>query len=110
MTQLPKIILNPCRMNHAISSETKKADKANEATVDDICQGNHLQNLSPACHKSKAPVYEHCVDSFPAQSSTQQKLWIILTKRVLFPGILDIIDRFLFVVCWRLFKTKKQST
>lgn len=31
-----------------------------------------------------------------AQSSTQQKLWIILTKRVLFPGILDIIDRLLF--------------
>lgn len=62
MTQLLKIILSPCRMNHAISSEKKKKDdKANEATVSDICQGNHLQILSPACHKSKAPVYEHYV-------------------------------------------------
>lgn len=49
-------------MNHAISSETRKtADNTNEAPVGDICQRNHLQNLSPACHKSKAPVYEHYV-------------------------------------------------
>lgn len=84
------------------------ADKANEATVGDICQENHLQNLSPACHKSKAPVYEHWVDSFSAQSSTQQKLWIILTKMVLFPGILDIIDGFLFVGIF--LKQKKHKT
>lgn len=86
----------------------KRADKANEAAVGDICQGNHLQNLNPACHKSKAPVYVHCVDCFSVQSSPQQKLWIILTKRVLFPGILDIIDRFLFVVVF--LKQKKRST
>lgn len=62
MTQLLKIILNPCRMIHASRHrQKKKADKANEATVRNRCQGNHLRYLSPSCHTSEAPVHEHYV-------------------------------------------------